>query len=371
MTPRERVCAALDQTQPDFTPCDYFATPEIHEGLLAYFGIAAEDPRQAAMGGSGSSIGDNSVSERLGTDIRYVKPPYVGPLPATFDDGSTMNIWGIRRRPMPNEYGQYSEPVGTPYAAWTTVEEVEAFPWPSPDWFDYEAIPVLCARYPDAAIAAGDFHFQDFINGIAYGRGVEQLLIDIATEEPVYLAIVEKRHRFYLEHVERILQAARGRIDLVLCGDDFGTQRGLLISPERFDRLFAAKKKELFDLVHSYGAKVTHHCCGSSRKLIPRFIACGMDSLQTIQPQAAGMSPYEVKAEFRGRITLHGAVDVQGWLQRAAPAAIESEVDRLMDEVGAGGGFIIAPCHQLQPDTPLENVLALYRTIMRRRGREV
>ena len=85
----------------------------------------------------------------------------------------------------------------------------------------------------------------------------------------------------------------------MLCGDDFGSQRGLLIAPATFDKLFAAKKKELFDLVHAYGAKVSHHCCGSSRVLFPRFIACGMDFLQTVQPQATGMNPYELKAEFR------------------------------------------------------------------------
>ena len=169
--------------------------------------------------------------------------------------------------------------------------------------------------------------------------------------------------------IERILDAARGRIDLVHCGDDFGSQRGLLISPASFDRLFAAKKKELFDLVHAYGAKVSHHCCGSSRVLIPRFIRCGMDALQTIQPQAAGMDPYDLKREFAGQIVLHGAVDVQGWLQRAKPDEVHAEVNRLMDEVGAGGGFILAPSHHIQPDTPLENVLAVYRAIARRRGK--
>ncbi|MBM3892716.1 MAG: hypothetical protein FJ388_26660 [Verrucomicrobia bacterium] len=157
----------------------------------------------------------------------------------------------------------------------------------------------------------------------------------------------------------------------MLCGDDFGSQRGPLISPDKFDRLYAPLKKEFFDMIHSYGAKVSHHCCGSSRALIPRFIACGMDALQTIQPQAAGMNPYELKAEFAGRIVFHGAVDVQGWLQRATPAEIRTEVHRLMDEVGRGGGFIIAPCHQLQPDTPLENVLALYDAIAERRGRTI
>jgi uroporphyrinogen decarboxylase len=83
------------------------------------------------------------------------------------------------------------------------------------------------------------------------------------------------------------------------------------------------------------------------------------------------MNPYELKAEFAGRIVFHGAVDVQGWLQRATPAEIRAEVHRLMDEVGRGGGFIIAPCHQIQPDTPLENVLAVYEAIAERRGRTI
>ncbi len=371
MTPRERIHASLEHTHPDFTPCDYFATPEIHHALIQHFGITAESDDGVSMGGGFSPIGDNTVPERLGTDIRYIKLPYVGPPLQKFDDGSTVNIWGIRRRPMPNEYGEYAEPVGAPYAEWETIEEAENFNWPDPDWFDYSAVPAICEKYPDMAIAVGEFNVQDFINGVANGRGVERVLLDIAMGDPVYLYLVEKRHKFYTSYIERTLEAAGGRIDLVLCGDDFGSQRGLLISPASFDKLFAPKKKEFFDMVHSYGAKVTHHCCGSSRALIPRFIECGMDSLQTIQPQAAGMNPYELKAEFGGKITLHGAVDVQGWLQSVTPEEVEKEVNHLMDEVGAGGGYIIAPSHQIQPDTPLENVLAFYRTVAGRRGHKL
>jgi uroporphyrinogen decarboxylase len=355
VTPRERVLAAFAHHQPDFTPCDYFATPEIHGALLEHFSVSE----------------DAELRDRLGTDISYVAPPYVGPQLPAFDDGSRQDIWGIRRRPMPNQYGQYAEPVGLPYAKWKTVADTDDYPWPNPDWFDYAAIGPICERFPQVAIAAGSFHVQDFINSVSMGRGVEQVLIDMAVEEPVFLSIVDRRQRFYVEHIERILEAAAGRIDLVLCGDDFGTQRGLMISPDTFRRLFGPKKKEFFDLVHSYGAKVTHHCCGSSRQLIPDFIESGMDALQTIQPQAQGMNPYELKREFNGRIVLHGAVDVQGWLQRSSPAQIEAEVDRLMDEVGRDGGLVLAPCHHIQPDTPIENVLALYGAVARRRGKEL
>ena len=158
-----------------------------------------------AMGGSATAHEDGGVADRLGTDIRYVGPPYIGPQLPEFDDGSSTNLWGIRRRPMPNEYGEYAEPVGRPYAAWTTVAEAQQFPWPNADWFDYSAIPAACAKYPNMAIAAGGMHVQDFINGVAFGRGVEQVLLDIALEDPVFLYIIECRHRFYLAYIERIL----------------------------------------------------------------------------------------------------------------------------------------------------------------------
>ena len=352
MTSRERVQAAFAHSEPDYPPADYFSTPEIQAALLEHLGVSDDD----------------DLRDQLGTDIRYVNPPYIGPPLPQYEDGSVMNEWGVLKKPMPNEYGDYAEPVNYPYAGWKTVGEAEAFSWPDPNWYDYRAIPDLCAGYPDLAVATGSTSIQDFINNTAYGRGVEQVLLDIALEDPVFLYIVEKRHRFYMEVIERTLEAANGRIDFVFCGDDFGSQRGLLISPTSFDRLFADKKKELFDLAHSHGARISHHCCGSSLDLIPRFIEIGMDALQTIQAQAAGMNPYELKKKFGGEITLHGAVDVQGWLQRSTPDQIEQEILRLMEEVGAGGGYILSPCHNIQPDTPTENVLAVYRTIARYRG---
>ena len=120
-------------------------------------------------------------------------------------------------------------------------------------------------------------------------------------------------------------------------------------------------------MIHSHGAKVSHHSCGSTRKLIPNFIETGMDSLQTIQPQAVGMDPFELKKDFGDKIVLHGAIDVQGWLQSVTPPQVKRHVHRLMDEVGKGGGYILAPCHNIQPDTPIENVLAIYEAAAERR----
>lgn len=351
MNSRERVLAALAHTQPDCTPCDYFGTPEIDAGLYKHFGVTTK----------------NEIHDRLGTDLRHVLPPYTGPELATYDDGSFTDIWGVIRTPMANEYGEYAEPSNLPFADWTSVAQAEDYPWPSADCYDYDALPTLCKQYPEHAITTGGFGFGDYINGTAFGRGVEQVLVDIALRDPVYLHIVEKRHAFFMEHTERILRAGAGRIDLVLCGDDFGSQRGTLISPKTFAEIFAPLKKEYFDMIHSYGAKLTHHSCGSTVELIPQFIEIGMDCHNAIQPQAAGMNPYELKAQFGDKMTFHGAVDVQGWLQRVSVDEIKQEVHRLMDEVGKDGGYILAPCHNIQPDTPIENALAIYDAVAERR----
>ena len=279
-----------------------------------------------------------------------------------------MDLWGIRRRPVPNQFGEYAEPVDSPYARMDDCRSKPRLPLAQPRLVRLRRDARLCARYPDKAIGAGSFGVQDFINGVAFGRGVEQVLMDIAEENPVYLYIVERRHRFYMEYIERTLQAAGGRIDLVLCGDDFGTQRGPLISPAAFDRLFAPKKKELFDLVHSLRGQ-------------------GDAPLLRLQP-GADPAIHRVRhgrpADDPGARRGNGSVWTQTGFRRQARAARRSrrarlaaarhaagdrrEVDRLMDEVGRGGGYILGPSHQLQPDTPIENVLTVYRTVARRRG---
>ena len=354
MDSRSRVLTALGHVQPDVVPIDYFAAPEIQARLFRYFGIDDED----------------RLRDILDTDVRYINPVYIGPPLPQFSDGSYMDLWGVIRKPVSNEYGDYAEAVNLPYQKWDTVEEAERFDWPNPDWFDYSSVAEQCKRYPTKAIALGSFFVQDFINGTARGRGFEQTFMDIATGNPVFKYIVERRHRFYLDIIERSLEAARGRIDLVLCGDDFGSQRGLLISPESFDALFRRKKQDFFDMAHAHGAKITHNCCGSSEALMSRFIALKMDALQTIQPSAEGMNPFALKKKYGERITFHGAIDVQGWLQRATNRKIQEYLTRLVGEVGLNGGLICSPSHFLQPDIPLEKILCVYDTLQKIRGKQ-
>ncbi|MHC4194004.1 MAG: uroporphyrinogen decarboxylase family protein [Planctomycetota bacterium] len=347
MTPKERVLTALSHKDPDRCPCDYIGTPEVDKKLKTHFGTESMDV----------------VLERLRVDLRVIDAPYVGPELRVWDDGRFENYWGSIRKPVRNEAGTYNEAVELPYASFKSVEDVEQFRWPKVEWFDYSQLAEDCAKYSDYAVVFGSPGNMDLINGTAYGRGVEQVIYDIALEDVVGLACMEKRFECCYERSERALKAANGKIDILWIGDDYGTQNGLLISPEKWRKLFFPRLKAMCALGHRYGAKVMLHSCGSTRPLWDGLIEAGVDIYQTVQPEARDMDPAELKAEFGDRMCLHGTISIQKTLPFGTPEDVAAEVRQRIETVGKNGGLIVAPAHNTQPDTPVENILALYEGV--------
>jgi uroporphyrinogen decarboxylase len=182
-------------------------------------------------------------------------------------------------------------------------------------------------------------------------------------------AILSKIRGFYLLYLERILEAARAKIDIVLTGDDFGAQNGPLISPAMWLTFIQPVFAEYIRLIHGYGARAMHHTCGSVAEIIPDMIACGLDVLQSIQPEAAGMSLRDLKAAFGGQLCFHGGISIQRTMPFGTPDEIRQEVRRIADVVGSDGGYILGTAHNIQADTSVENVQALmeaYREYGRR-----
>lgn len=347
MTSKQRVLTAVAHTAPDRVPCEYHGTPEADELLKAHFGT------------------DNmeDVLRALGTDLRYIDAPYMGPELRTWPDGRFENYWKQIRKPVKNQAGTYNEAAEFPYAEFQTIEDVENFPWPGPEWFDYSQIEALCDKYADYAVVFGSQGNMDLINGTAYGRGVEQVIYDIALEDPVGLACMEKRFFCCCEKSERSLKAANGKIDIFFIGDDYGTQNGLLMSPEKWRKLFFPRLKAMCDLGHEYGAKVMLHSCGSTREIWPDLIEAGVDIYDTVQPEARDMDPAELKRQFGDKITFHGTISTQKTLPFGTPEQVRAEVRQRIETVGKNGGLIIAPAHNIQPDTPIENILAMYEAV--------
>jgi len=344
MNSRERVLNSLDRRGYDRIPVKHEGTPEVNLELMSHFGVENHD----------------ELLDRLGDDFRYIQAEWCGPELRTFADGSREGWWGERYGNISFGDGSYPEAVYLPFADITDVGQLAEFRSPSPDDLDFNSIPNQCERYNAFAEVFGSAGFFDFINGIARCRGVEQVLIDIALEDPVYVRLVEQRYEFFMGVIERALRAAAGRIDFVHVGEDLGTQNGLLISPRKFERLFAAKYRAVFDLAHRYGARAIMHSCGGVRRLIPRLIDLGLDVLDVVQVGAQGMKLHELHAAYGGDLAFCGTVDVQTTLPFGTVEDVQREVE-LRLELFENGGLFLGPTHAIQVGTPLDNTLAMYR----------
>lgn len=364
MNSKERFYSTINYKGYDRPPTKHYGTPEINRELMNYFGISnckdLKINKELA-----SFLGISSYEElyqKVGDDFRQVNPRYVGPELRSFEDGSWEGFWGERYNNVSFGNGTYPEAVYLPFKDITDVDELKIFRMPSADWFDYSHIKEDCKKYKDYVVYVGDAGTPDFMNGIARCRGVEQVLFDIATEDPVYINLMEQRFCFFHEMYKRVLQAGEGMIDVLCLGEDYGNQNGLMISPSTFEKLFAPWMKELFDLAHQYGAKTMMHCCGSCRDLIPRFIDLGLDILEVVQVDAAKMDIKELHKEFYGKISFCGSISVQTTLPFGTKEDVIKEVN-LRKQLFSKGGIIIAATHDIQVGTPLENIIAMYNAI--------
>jgi uroporphyrinogen decarboxylase len=190
-------------------------------------------------------------------------------------------------------------------------------------------------------------------------RGMEQLMVDMAINPEIVDAIVAKVEEYTLTCLGKVLKKYPGVIDVIGSGDDYGTQNGLFISTEMMRRFFMPSLKRHYDLGRKYGVMGYHHCCGAIFEAIPLFIDAGVQVLNPIQTSAAGMVPERLKKEYGRDLCFHGAIDIQQTLVNGTPADVRAEVRHRIDTLGPEG-YILGSSHVLQPDTPPENIIAMY-----------
>jgi uroporphyrinogen decarboxylase len=346
MTSRERVLGAFYRTGYDRLPVKHEGTPEINQMIMDHYGLKNME----------------QLLRVVGDDFRYVDPVYTGPELRKFDDGSIEGYWGERYKYAEFKGGKYLEPSYLPFANVHTLDELDRSHFPGADWFDYSTIRQQCEKMSEAgyAVCFGTAGDMDFINSIARARGTEQVLIDLITDDPVYLEIMDARFRFYYEMHERVLQAADGLIDFTHIGEDLGTQQSQVIDFETFDKHFAPKFKKYFNMVHRYKARTMMHICVCSRAFLPRLIDLGLDVYDVVQPTTPAMDIAVLQNDFGDRLTFCGSVCVQTTLAFGSPADVVREVER-RKKLFPKGGLFIGPTHAIQVGSPLENILALYK----------
>ncbi|MFH1905683.1 MAG: uroporphyrinogen decarboxylase family protein [bacterium] len=341
MNSKKRVLTALNWREPDRVPVQIYLTPEIKSKLIEHFN-------------------GKDILDALGVDFRHVSPKYRGKLRESYD-GITYDMWGSGYKHIKHgSAGTYDEAVVLPLAELKTMDDVENYPWPTPDDFDYSVIPEQCERFHNFAICLGGGGYPDIVNGVSRGRGMEQVLIDIALRDDVGMAIINKRVDICYEVLRRGLEAANDKVDILCLGEDTGNQNGRMVSPKDFDEVFRPRLKRFYNLAHEFEAKAMMHSCGDTHEIMPTFIEMELDILDAMQPEPAGMDPETIRNACKGKLAFCGLISTQQTLPHGSIEDCRAEARHRLDVIAKGGGYIFSPAHCIQPDTPLENILAIY-----------
>jgi len=288
----------------------------------------------------------------LGSDFSGRAPKYCGP-----DLPEGLTHWGtIVQGPFDSGYGQDRQIL--PLADASSMADIERFPWPSPDDYDYVGIRSGAADLGDKARSLS-IGWEPIFNRVLDLFGMEQGMINLHMQPQLIEAAVEHVEAFVLEKTRRALEAGVGSFDIFSWGDDFATHRGLFIRPSHWRRFFAPSYRRLIELVKRHDLKFNLHCCGTFVDVMPDLIDMGVDIWNPCQVHLPGNEPEFLKREFGKHITFSGAIDTQHTLPFGTQEDVRREVRERIDVLGRGGGYFCGPDHDVFPDVPVENLLAL------------
>ena len=302
------------------------------------------------------------VYDMRGIDLHSgTVPVYVGPKNAFFNSGWRGGIgsfWGIIEKETKTSSGWTLDMGEPPLAGEISMEELEKYPWPQNDWFDYSNLRNELDYWKEFSVmATGASIFQH----VTFIRGMDYLMMDMLTNPELAEYLLDKVFNFYYEYYRRMFEEAGDLIDVFALADDLGMQNSLLISPEMIDEYVSPRLKKMADLAHNYNIKLLLHTCGNIEPLIPRLIELGVDILDPVQPEC--MDPVIIKRKYGKDICLRGGVSVQNIVSRGTVDDVIKETKRIVEGLKPGGGYIFAPGHPvLQDDIPVKNIIAMYET---------
>jgi len=353
MTAKERVARTFAFEKTDRVTIGYEANSVIHKKFCAALGIPESD-RLAFL-------------KALGVDYIGVGAPYIGPeifpeVPNRYRNREN----GIIMRYVENNFGGYWDYCDFPLKD-ADDEQIYNYPCTSADDYDYDA----AAREIDYriengfAVHLGNGGFGDILNSTGMLMGVEDALVNIATEHEPTLAMLDKRIDREIEVTRRILERNPGKIDFIWMGEDLGTQYTPIISRDTYNAVLRPRHQKYIDLAKAYGLPVMIHTCGSSSWVYEDLIAMGMNGVDTLQPEAANMSPQYLKEHFGGRLTFRGCISTAGALAYGTAEQTEQVCRETLACFRECRGYHFAPTHMIQDNTPVENVIAMYNAAHR------
>jgi uroporphyrinogen decarboxylase len=417
MNPRERVLIALKHEEPDRVPIDLGGTDssgihiipyielrkflklphkpvriinfiqqraDVHDDILNLFNVDVIDiTRVSEPCGSRYALwryilGDGTAFEgitnkwilwRREDDIGYEAeiPSYIQVVKSNNDYIAYIGNKILAKMPRNGYYfwGVIDKEKNILYNA-RTVDDIKKFDWDSYKVSD-QFLNLLRERaeylykntsYALAFVEGATLH--EWAQGV---RGWDKWLSDLRIRKSLAEAILDIRLEIVKYNVEKYVDVFGEFVHVIGFGDDFGTEEGPQIDVKTFREFYKHRYEELFSIVKKRSrAYIFFHSCGSIYPLIKEFIDIGVDIINPVQISAKGMDPEKLKKEFGDQITFWGGVDTQHVLPFAKPNEVIEHVKKLIEIFAPKGGFILAPVHNIQPPTPPENIVAMFKT---------
>lgn len=340
MNSRQRVLTTFEHEEPDRVPCWCGASEEFWAKAKRELGLD-----------------DEGLRVRLGDDFRRVFARYAGPPQQLRPGATSITPFGIQREGI-----GYGQPTTHPLAH-ASLADVQAYPWPDPQWMDCSQIRAEADAYDGRyAVLGGDW--SPFWHDLIDLLGMENMYLKMYDESLLVDTILEYVVGYYAAVTRRIFDAAAEAIDVFFIGNDFGSRNGPLLGEDLFRRFMLPHLKRLVDLGHDFDLKVMLHCCGGFYELIPAMIEIGLDALHAVQPCCRGMDLAKLKAEFGGKIVFNGAIDSQHVLITGTVDHVRRQTRQVLKIMAPGGGYIAGASHDtILEETPTENVLAMFDAI--------
>jgi uroporphyrinogen decarboxylase len=243
-----------------------------------------------------------------------------------------------------------------PFAECEDVAEVEAFPWPNPDYLNFDDC-LAALRTAGPYYRASGF-WTCFYHNVMDLFGMESYMVKMYENPEVVHAVTDKVCEFYYEANRRFFEQAGNLFEGFFFGNDFGTQLDLICGTPQFDEYILPWFKRFTDLAHDYDYQVILHSCGAIHRVIERLIAAGVDCLHPLQALAKDMDADTLARDFKGRIAFLGGIDTQDLLVHGTPDDITAEVRRV--KAALGPRLIISPSHEaVLPNVPPANIRAM------------
>jgi len=378
MKPRDRVIAALEHQEPNRVPLDLGGINtslmvETFKKFIHYLDMPCRDFKLRSKIWQTIQIPE-PILELFKIDTRYIFADMVfeNDRDSVEEEAETdktgnkedvfVDEWGIKRKFIL----YYYEIVEHPLKNAKTIDDIEKYPWPDPKKFlVLEGLSDKAKHlYENTDFAIGGSIGGGIIYELSwYLRGFTELLLDLQINKDFIHALFTKIADIRKESMDLFLGEVGEFLDIFQIGDDLALQNTALMQLDLYREMIKPYHAEVIEFIKKRTkAKIYYHSCGAVSPMLGDLIEIGVEVLNPIQPNCPGMEPLELKKEYGDYIAFMGGVDTQGVIPNGSADEVYKATRELVEGMTAdGGGYILAAAHTIPPETPDENIFAMYR----------